>query len=139
MVGHRAQAGAALVTELHAYLASWRERPFEAGAADCAQFARGWVRLRTGRDVGAGVEYATIADGIAALRRQGIRDHVALVERALPEIHPAMAAAGDIAVVDAEDGPALAIVGGEHVYALGRDGLCVMPRSKAKRAFVCRR
>lgn len=124
---------------LHEYLAEWRGRRFEPGRADCAQFVRGWVFVRTRKDFGDGIDYATISAGLAALRRRGFADHIDLAARTLQEVPVAMAQLGDIAVIKTENGQALAIIGGEHVYALGRDGLCVMPRYKATRTFACRR
>lgn len=124
---------------LHVYLDAWRDREFAPGTADCAQFVRGWVRERLNRDLGAGYVYGTIEEGLAELRSHGLRDHIALAARHLPEIHPAMAQPGDLAAVPTDEGPALAIVGGEYVYAVGPRGLSVMPRTRATRAFACRR
>lgn len=120
------------------YVAPWRESAFEPGKVDCAQFARGWVRLVTGQDVGGDVTYTTLADGVRTLRDVGIRDHIALAAQTLPEVHPAFAQEGDIAVVSTGEGDALAILAGEIVYALDHQGLRAIPRSTMTRAFACR-
>lgn len=123
---------------LHEYLAEWRGRRFEPGRADCAQFVRAWVRETAGIDLFEGIDYASIPAGLAILRRRGLGSHVDVVARALTEIPVSLAHEGDVAVIDAPDGEALALIGGEHVFALGKTGLSVAPRRLAKRAFSCR-
>lgn len=123
---------------LHDYVALWRDRAFEPGSADCAQFVRGWVLARTGHDHGAGYDYRTLEDGANALIVNGHADHVALVASVLPEVHPVRAQVGDVAAVASEAGDVLGILAGEHVYVVGPRGLHSLPRRTMTRAFACR-
>lgn len=122
---------------LTAYLTQAAPRPYCLGQHDCALFAAGGVQAVTGLDPAAAWRgtYATKAAGLTALRRAGHADHIAATAAALPEIHPALAAPGDIAVVTDGGAGALGIVQGEMVYVLREDGLGLVPRSAMTRAF----
>lgn len=104
------------------YLARSAACPFVYGRFDCMLFALGGVAVMTGVDLAEPyrARYATQKQGIALLRRDGWRDHVALVAAHFAEVAPAFAQAGDLAVLPGDDGPALGLVQGERVYVLAR-------------------
>lgn len=121
------------------YVARAARVPYAIGRHDCALFAAGAVEAVTGRDPASGWRgaYDTKIAGLKALRRAGHDDHLAATAALLEEIHPAFAAAGDIAAVrDAESGSlVLGVVQGEMVYVLRETGLGLVPRSAMVRAF----
>ncbi len=124
------------MTQLREYLKSAAPRRFAYGTHDCALFTAGWVRLVSGRDLTLGIRYSSLRAGLAALAAQGFADHVAVAAATLPEIAPARARRGDVAVLDGPNGaPVLAIVLGERIVGLTRDGLRQVPLSAARRAF----
>ena len=65
------------------------------------------------------------------LRRKGHADHVALATSLFPEIAAAFARPGDLAAVGTQEGPALGIVQGEHIYLAGEAGLRLVPLTDA--------
>jgi len=122
---------------LIAYAAETGARPFRPGRHDCALFAAGWVKQVTGRDLARGWRstYRSLKRGQSLLRDAGFDDHVALAAAHLPEIPPAFAQLGDLAVL--EDN-ALGIIAGEMIYCLKPEGLGLVPRSQMRRAFAVR-
>lgn len=111
--------------------------PFAYGQFDCFLFTLGAVAVMTGFDLTADYRgsYATLRQGVAMARKRGIRDHVDLVSRHFEEIAPSFAQAGDIAVVDGAEGPALGLVQGEHIYSLIPSGMVTVSLLVAQRAF----
>jgi hypothetical protein len=122
---------------LIAYAAEAGARPFRPGRHDCALFAAGWVKRATGQDLARGwrSRYRSLKRGQTLLETAGFADHVALAAAQLPEIAPAFAQVGDLAVL--EDN-AFGIVAGEMIYCLRPDGLGLVPRLAMRRAFVVR-
>lgn len=117
------------------YVAQVRAKRFRPGEHDCAIFVNGWVRMVTGEDHSRGLigTYKTLEAGRAALRVQGLADHIALAASVLDEIPPAMARTGDLAVVN---GDALGIVSADVIFVLHpHDGLGHVGRMLADRAF----
>lgn len=119
------------------YLAALGPIPFTYGSFDCAMFTSSAVEVMTGQDFTAPYRnrYTTIAQGVALLRKDGFRDHIDLVAAHFEEIAPAFAQAGDIAVLDGADGPALGLAQGEFIYALLPTGLALVPLLSAQRVF----
>ena len=119
---------------LIAYAADAGQRPFRPGHHDCALFAAGWVKLVTGRDLARGWRstYRSLRRGQQLLEEAGFADHVALAAAHLPEIAPAFAQVGDLAVLETQ---AFGIVAGEMIYCLRPEGLGLVPRSAMRRAF----
>lgn len=110
--------------------------PFAPGKSDCALWAAGAVKAMTGQDFARGFRgYKTLAGGIKLLKKAGYADHVALAADKLPEIAPALAQVGDVAVVATPDGPALTIVQGELIYVPSQSGRGLVPLTSAVRAF----
>jgi len=130
---------------LVSYMTDCHTRPFSYGTHDCALFAAGAVAAMTGHDPAAEWRgrYTTQQGGFRVLRRAGFRDHIELVAAQFPEIPVAQALPGDLAAIDAEGnpepgpalGPALGVVQGAAIYVLKPDGLGLMPRNAATRAF----
>jgi hypothetical protein len=125
-------------SRLTAYMrATVAERKGAITEPDCALFAAGAVLAMTGTDPAAEWRnrYPTVAAGQRMLRRAGFTDHVALVATQLPEIPPAMARVGDIAVIASDGLSALGIVQGARIYVLGPTGVATVPLTSATRAF----
>ena len=125
------------MADLRAYLADASSRPFCYGAHDCCTVAAGWVQAATGRDVLRGHSYANLRDGLRQLAAHGLSGHVDIFARVLPQIATLRLVAGDIAVLDGFDLPALGIVqpGGESVWCFGPDGAGTVPLTAAKYGF----
>jgi hypothetical protein len=122
---------------LIAYAAEAGARPFRPGRHDCALFAAGWVKQVTGQDFARGWRstYRSLRRGQQLLEEAGFIDHVALAAAHLPEMAPAFAQVGDLAVLDDQ---AFGIVAGEMIYGLKPQGLGLVPRSAMRRAFAVR-
>lgn len=102
-------------TRLHKAIGGHKRAAFEWGAHDCAILAADAVLAQTGTDPAADWrgKYRTLAGGIRVLKRAtGCADHVALAAKMFPEIAPAQAQFGDLAVLASPFGPALGIVQG---------------------------
>jgi len=119
---------------LIAYAAEAGQQPFRPGRHDCALFAAGWVKLATGQDLARGWRstYRSLKRGQQLLAEAGSEDHVALAAAHLPEVAPAFAKVGDLAVLDDQ---AFGIVAGEMIYCLRPEGLGLIPRGQMRRAF----
>ena len=120
------------------YLALVAPAAFRPGQHDCAMFAAGAVEAMTGKDPAADLRgtYRSLAAGQAALVAAGYADQVAFVADLFPEIPAAMAAVGDLAVMDGEGaGMALGVVQGAAVYVLRPSGLALVNRLHIQRAF----
>ena len=122
------------ISLLIAYAAEAGQRPFRPGRHDCALFAAGWVKISTGRDLARGWRstYRSLRRGQQLMQDAGFSDHVAFAAAHLPQIAPAFAQVGDLAVL--EDN-AFGIVAGEMIYCLRPEGLGLVPRSAMRRAF----
>jgi hypothetical protein len=123
---------------LTAWLSTIARKPFAHGEHDCALFVAGAIEAMTGEDPAARLRgrYTTARGGMRVLRREGFEDHVAVVAALLEDTPPAMAQVGDIAVVDAAEGPALGIVAGAEVLVLSPQGLGTASLLAVKRAFT---
>ena len=119
------------------YAAEAGQKPFRPGRHDCALFAAGWVKLVTGWDLARGWRstYRSLKRGQQLLEEAGFADHVAFAASHLPEIPPAFAQVGDLAVLETQ---AFGIVAGEMIYCLRPNGLGLVPRSAMRRAFQVR-
>lgn len=123
---------------LSAYLAEVCGQAFRPGLHDCALFVAGAVEAMTGVDAAAQWRgtYRSLEDGQQALLRAGFADHVELVAAYFPEVHPAQAAVGDLAVLPGAYGrAALGVVQGASVYVLQPSGGALVNRLHIERAF----
>ena len=108
-------------------------RPFVPGRWDCAIWAAGAVEAMTGEDLMRGFRgYRTIPEGKRKLQAKGFEDHVAYVASLLPEVPPAFAQPGDVAVLAEQS---LGIVQGANVYVFGVNGFGTLPFTVIDRAF----
>lgn len=121
---------------LAAYLRDVQGQGFRPGHLDCALFAAGGVEAMTGQPLAPGLRgYRTLARGQKMAQAAGYADHVDVFAQALEEIEPRRARLGDVAVVAGEPGLSVGIVQGESIYVMALDGLGLVPRSEAVRAF----
>lgn len=111
---------------------------FAFGAHDCSMWACDVVLAITGRDPAvdlrgsyqdeAGAEAVMAAGGgLAAMAAARFGD----------EIHPAMAATGDIGLIETPRGPALVVCNGPAWLAAAPFGLAVVPTREVLRAWRC--
>jgi hypothetical protein len=123
---------------LTAYLTQTAHEGFRYGSNDCALFAAGAVRAMTGHDPAAAWRgtYTTLEGGLKRLMKAGFDDHVALVASLFQDVAPAFAQVGDLALVDAPDGPALGIVVGDTIACMAPQGMGHLPRQAALRAWT---
>jgi hypothetical protein len=120
-------------SRLTAFLRDHHARPFVPGRWDCAIWTAGAVEAMTGVDHLRGFRgYRTIAEGQRRLQARGFDDHVAYVAALLPEVPPAFAQPGDVAVIA---GASLGIVQGTQVYFFGVNGFGTRPFTIITRAF----
>lgn len=101
-------------------------------------FAAGAVEVMTGTDLARGWRgYRTLAEGERRLRAAGVDGLEAMVASRLPEVAPAFAQVGDVAMMRADGytGIALGIVQGEGVYVVSPGGAAVISRMLMERAF----
>lgn len=119
---------------LKEYLDEMRAKPFKPGRHDCALFIGGWAQKLGGENYIAkyGNKYNSLIEGRALLKKEGFRDHVDLVAQNSREVPPSFAQVGDIALMGRA---CLGIFGSEQVFVLRLDGLGLVNRLLAKRAF----
>lgn len=123
---------------LFAYLAEVTRRQLAPGEHDCALFAAGAVEAMTGVDPAAEWRgrYTSFKAGLKALKKTGVRDHIALVSIHFPPVAPAFAQVGDLGVIRLPaELPALGIFTGEHLGVLRDTGLGFVPRDMAREAW----
>lgn len=124
---------------LVAYLQTKSQAEFKPGENDCALFVGGAVEAMTGENHFDDWfrAYDSLSEGLKALKAAGYKDHVAYVASILPDVHPAFAHKGDVAVLKGEgrSAKALGIVQGEGVYALTTAGMVIVNRSQIIKAF----
>jgi hypothetical protein len=122
---------------LISYLGGIAGAVLEPGEHDCALAFAGAVEAMTGVDLGARYRgrYTTFKGGLKLLAKDGWKNPAEFVAAHCPEVHPAMAHAGDIALVATDEGDAFGMFQGEAIYVLRPGTLGLRPRSDAKRAF----
>lgn len=101
-------------------------------------FTAGAVKAMTGVDLARGWRgYRTLKEGERRLSDAGMGGLEGMVASRLPEVAPAFAQVGDVALmrVDGDTGVALGIVQGEGVYVVSPSGMAVISRMMIDRAF----
>jgi putative hemolysin len=123
------------------YLGRQAAAKFRPGTCDCGLFAAGAVEAMTGFDPAARWrgKYRTLAAGFALVQADGYADHAAVFANLYPDIAPALAQIGDIAVLPGDAGStALGVVQGGGVYCRQPGGMAVVSRLEIKGAFsIC--
>jgi hypothetical protein len=116
------------------YLDTVRVMRFRPGSHDCGMYVAGWVKSATGVDHGKRWRgrYRSMAGLARVMAEDGFASHVDYIASLFPEIPPAMAQVGDLAVCE---GSAMGIFASDHVFVLRPDGLGHVSRMKALRAF----
>ncbi len=121
-----------------------RGQGFRWGDHDCALFAARAVEAMTGHDPAAGFRgrYKTRRGAYGRLRRfaaGGLAEAAEKIAKTLraEEIAPATAGRGDVVLVAAATGEALGVIdlSGRGIAVTGPDGLSILPRSAALRAW----
>lgn len=129
------------VPDWEARLAEWIAReadlPFCEEDRHCGWFVADGVAVMTACDLVAEWRgrYKTITWATKGLQRAGFADHVALVASLLPEVPPAFAHRGDVMVIDEGGRMALGLLQGEFIYMRGAEGIVLVNRMMALRAF----
>jgi hypothetical protein len=125
------------LARLGAYLEEVRERPFRWGSSDCALFAAGAVRAMTGADLGADWRgrYRSARGAARILRARGFAGLADVADAHFEAVAPASAGIGDLAAVPGDAGLALGVVQGAGVYVLFPEGLALIAREEAVRAW----
>jgi len=110
---------------------------FRPGKVDCANFAHGWYKLVTGRDIRErlGIDYASLDEGKRLLAAQGYADLGDLAASLMPEVPARAAVLGDIAAIRVEGEYALGIIGGPQVHVLTLSGLSALSACNVDRVF----
>lgn len=123
-------------TRLAAFIEARRARAFSRGVSDCCMFVADAVEAMTGVDYAARWRGFYTSDK-AAFRL--LRDYGGVVGVATMMLGPAVPAAlagrGDVVVIDAPEGEALALCVGDKIAVQGRDGIIFLPMSAAKAAW----
>lgn len=121
---------------LHQFLSEHQGRAFSPGEWDCALFAAEWVKASTGQDLAQKFrgKYKTTAAGFKLIAKDGYESHIDIASRVFPEVHPAFAQVGDLAVIEG----AMGVVAGEHVFFLRETGFGIVLLEQAERAFEVR-
>jgi len=116
------------------YLDAVRAKRFRPGSHDCGMYVAGWVKVATGVDHGARWRgrYRSMAGLARVMAQDGFASHVDYIASLFPDIPPAMAQVGDLAVCE---GSAMGIFASDRVFVLRPDGLGHLSRLKAARAF----
>lgn len=125
--------------DLHRYLLSVWRKPLVWGDHDPPLFVAGAINSMTGVDPGADYRgrYTTMLGGLRLLRRNGFKTPADLYAGMLPEVKPARAQVGDVALVQVGQDIGLGIVQGPRIYVLrpGAAGVGTVDLLTAKRAF----
>lgn len=119
-----------MIKNFVSFLPYYRRRPFEWGKCDCCLFVADWVRKMCGFDPAAELRdcYHSPSGAKRALRRAGFNSVADIADDAFGERVSALALAhGDIALLMQDDAPALGIVWGANVWAMGEQGAVPLP------------
>lgn len=121
---------------LIAFVESVRTRPFAWGHHDCVMFAASAVAAQTGVDLAAPWRgrYDSLKTGLKLARTA----HPKVLRANLRPVAPAFAGVGDVALIGEIGFPAFGIFEGEHILVLREEGLGLMPRAAATKAWALR-
>jgi hypothetical protein len=120
---------------LMAYFDLVRTKRFRPGSHDCGMYVAGWVKVATGVDHGKRWRgrYRSMKGLAKVMAEDGFASHVDYIATLFPEIPPAMAQVGDLAVCEQD---AMGIFASDRVFVLRpHEGIGTLSRLKAVRAF----
>ncbi|ARE40919.1 hypothetical protein RGUI_2778 [Rhodovulum sp. P5] len=121
---------------LIAYLAARTRVRFAYGSHDCVAFAAGAVEAMTGtRPAPDLTAYGSEAEGLAAAMAAGWGSAADWCDAHLPQVAASFARPGDLVLVDAAEGPALAVVQGAGAYVPRTVGFGIVALSTAVRGW----
>ena len=135
---HTVRRSVSWLNDLAAYIESVRRTKPQPGKLDCALFCADAVRALTGTDLAAEFRgrYSTFEGGHRLLRREGWLDVTDFLQAHFEAIHISQAQVGDIALVPlTNNGMALGVVQGAHIFILGETGLQLTDLLNGKKAF----
>jgi len=111
-------------------------QPFVWGASDCWCFSMDVVQALTGADPWAHARrYRTRIGAARILKAEGFSSVADAVAATFAPVPVSMAWRGDLAIVDSEDGPVVAVVEGVQLVAKSEAGLIRLPRAMARQTF----
>lgn len=118
---------------LSAYIDEVERQPFAYGVNDCLLMVAGAVERITGVDHAAAYRgrYTTLAGGKRVIGMSPLE----FVASKLPEIHPSLAADGDVAVLLQDGEWAFGLFLGPFIYAQSKSGIGILSRGDAIKAF----
>lgn len=108
-------------------------RRFEWGVNDCLTMVAGAVELLTGTDHAEGYrgKYGSLAEGKRLIGTSLLR----FVGDRLPSIEPVRAVDGDVGAVKQGREYGFGVFIGPHLYVMTENGIGILPRSDATKAF----
>lgn len=112
------------------YLLVQMSEPFEWGVNDCCLFACNCVQVMTGQDPGTAYrnKYTSELGARRALKRIGGGSIETAFNHVFGPLKPRLnAGRGDLALINTDLGPAVGVVCGGSVWAVGLDGLVSLP------------
>lgn len=118
---------------LSAYVDAHAGKPFAYGVNDCLLMVAGAVELLTGVDHARAYRgrYSSLAEGKRLIGKTPLQ----FVRGVLPAIHPSRAGDGDIGAVRSGRDIGFGIFIGAHLYVQTGEGMGILPRSVAIKAF----
>lgn len=125
-------------SRLHRFLIECEKTPFEYGTHDCALFGAGAVEAVTGNDPAEDFRgtYKTKLGGIRKIKKAGYESQIDFIEQNFKEVPRSFGKAGDLALVETDEGPAIAVVAGPFAAALSEEqGLIRIPFNQIERVF----
>lgn len=124
--------------QLETLVAGRQHERHQYGSHDCSMWACDAVLAVTGRDPGADLRgaYATEAEAEAVIAAHGGLAQIA-ADRLGVEIVPALAAAGDVGLINTDRGPALVVCVGAVWLGAAPFGLTLVPRGAVLLAWRC--
>lgn len=112
-------------------------QPFKFGKNDCTLFGADVVLAITGVDLAASYrgKYRSLKGGMKLLKADGYTSNVDYLEKNFPETSLAFANAGDLCLINTEEGEAIAVLTGTVATGIGPNGLVRFPLEKISRTF----
>lgn len=113
------------------------QQPFKFGENDCTLFGADVVFALTGVDLAAEYrgKYRSLKGGMKLLKADGYTSNVDYLEKNFVETSPAFANAGDLCLINTEEGEAIAVIIGTVAAGIGPNGLIRFPLDQITKTF----